>query len=350
MMSTSYQNIWAQIGLPITNGSAQIVTGLMAYVGPIFGAGVLAYLLIRLLIEAYTPNEATVLDFFKQIGLAAAIYTLISQQATFNYYVSGAVTGLTTRITAAIQGAFQGAGGAVTAATFDTLTDRSYALALLVYKQADWYDVSMGVVIGVYDIVTEGVIAAIFGIWFISSVSLSFIIAFGPLFIAGAFFPYTRRFFDGWVAAVVAAMLTQVFVLALLQLFLGIQTNLLTTTANAFTANAVDPGNSVPGIRNLCTSLGLTFVFFLLTGFALLLAKGISGGVAVSMPRVPIASYGRALASGGGGGGGPPGGGYRGPAGPAGPPGGGGSGSPIGAAAGLPPRQYAFNRTVGSAP
>ena len=142
MMSNSYQNIWAQIGLPITNGSAQIVTGLMAYVGPIFGAGVLAYLLIRLLIEAYTPNEATVLDFFKQIGLTAAIYTLISQQATFNYYVSGAVTGLTTRITAAIQGAFQGAGGAVTAATFDTLTDRSYALALLVYKQADWYKMS----------------------------------------------------------------------------------------------------------------------------------------------------------------------------------------------------------------
>ena len=92
----------------------------------------------------------------------------------------------------------------------------------------------------------------------------------------------------------------------------------------------------------------MTFVFLLLTGFALMLAKGISGGVAVSMPRVPIASYGRALASGGGGGG-PPGAGIwtdraRWP------PGGGGSGSPIGAAAGLPPRQYAFNRTVGSAP
>jgi type IV secretory pathway VirB6-like protein len=131
----------------------------------------------------------------------------------------------------------------------------------------------MGVVIGAYDIATESLIAVIFAIWFVSTISLNFVVAFGPLFIAAAFFPYTRRFFDGWVAAVVAAMLTQIFVVALLGLFLGIQSNALTTTAAAFNAGAADPGNSVPGIRNLCTSLGATFVFVLLVGFTLLLAK-----------------------------------------------------------------------------
>ncbi len=84
---------------------------------------------------------------------------------------------------------------------------------------------------------------------------MSFIIAFGPLFIAGAFFPYTRRFFDGWVQSLVAAMLTQIFVLALLQLFVAVQSNVLTAAANAH-GHCGRRGNSVPGVRDLCTASG----------------------------------------------------------------------------------------------
>ena len=66
--------------MPIQNGSAQIIAAIMAYLGPVFGASVLAYMLITLLIQAYEPNERTAQDLLKQIALAAAIFTLISCQ------------------------------------------------------------------------------------------------------------------------------------------------------------------------------------------------------------------------------------------------------------------------------
>ncbi len=142
-------------------------------------------------------------------------------------------------------------------------------------------------------------------------------------------------------------MLTQIFVVALLQLFVAVQSNVLTQlAANSTGAPAADAGDSIPGVRDLCTSVGMTLLFCVLTVFALMLAKGISGGVGIALPRVSIAGFGRSLVSGGGssravaGATGAPG--ASGASGPGGIPGGAGT-------AGLPPRQYAFNRTVGSA-
>ncbi len=57
VMSNAYANIWQNIALPIQNGSAQIIAAIMAYLGPVFQARVLAYMLITLLIQAYSRTS-----------------------------------------------------------------------------------------------------------------------------------------------------------------------------------------------------------------------------------------------------------------------------------------------------
>jgi type IV secretion system protein VirB6 len=344
-----FANLWNAIGLPIQNASQQIVAALMADVGAPFEACVGAYLLITLLIAMWTPGEESIMHFFRQVGIAAIIFTLITTQATFQYYVSGAAIGLTNATMRAIAGVF-GQGNPVTAASFDGIAVNCFALGLKVIKIMPWFSlktIPLSIVVVLYWFATSAAIALMFAGFLIANISMSFIIAFGPIFIALAFFPYTRRFFDGWVAAVVGAMLTQIFALALLALFTLTMDNLLQPLLAALTGAAADDGIIGTAMINLCEGVAIAAIFTLLIGFALWLAVNIAGTVGVQMPRVPISAFSRGGA----------GGSSAGSAGAAGAPGsagpGGGSGpAGVGGAspAGLPPRQYAFSRTVGSAP
>jgi type IV secretion system protein VirB6 len=347
-----FLNLWNAIGQPITNASGQIINAIQAEIGRPFQLCVIAFLLIQLMIAIWSPNEDAIMHFLRQIGLAAVIFTLITTNASFTYYVSGAAQWLTNTTMQAIGGIFGQGAANVTAATFDTISANCFGLGLKVIKVMPWYSlkvIPLSIVVILYWFATSAAILLMFVAFLIASVSMSFVIAFGPIFISMAFFPYTRRFFDGWVSAVVGAMLTQIFVLALLALFTLSMNQLLQPLINGITGAAAEEGGIIiTALQNLCLGAGIAAIFAVLIGFALKLAVTIAGTVGVQMPRVPISSFGRAPGALGGSGGG---GGYRGPAGPAGPGAGAGNAGAGGASAtGLPSRQYAFNRTVGSAP
>ena len=161
-----------------------------------------------------------------------------------------------------------------------------------------------------------------------------FLIAFGPVFVACYFFPFTRKFCDGWVRTVVAALVTQIFVAGLMSIFVLVITQFITQLS----ANMSGGGGGAPGgdimneVVNLLVMLAV-FVMFVFLGFYLSrLAQSISGGAHAAFARVPsLRNPFRGGDKGGGGGGGNRGGGGSGQA---------GSG-------GQAPRQYAFNKSVG---
>jgi type IV secretory pathway VirB6-like protein len=99
--------------------------------------------------------------------------------------------------------------------------------------------------------------------FFVASISMTFIISFGSLFIAGAFFPYTRRFFDGWAGAVVTAALTQIFVVTLLALFVVVQSNMLAALNDTVTGQATGDNAGVfeSAIRDLASALAMAAIF-----------------------------------------------------------------------------------------
>ena len=60
--------IWTGIALPIQNGTAQLINALMQWVGNPFKLGVVAYLVIILLIAAWSSDESAFQRFSSNSG------------------------------------------------------------------------------------------------------------------------------------------------------------------------------------------------------------------------------------------------------------------------------------------
>jgi type IV secretion system protein VirB6 len=338
--------IWTNIAQRIQNSTGQIINALMAWVGMPFQLCVAAYLIIILMIAAWSSDETAHQRFFRQVWLAAVIYTLASNATAFDYYVQGLVNGLTTSITNAIAGIFGGAGG-ITANSFDNIAVKMFAQGLQVMKQLSWsapvQSGLLGLAVIAYWFISLAAIFVIFLEFISSAIVTNFVTAFGPLFIALYFFPTTRMFFDGWLRCVVAGMLTQIFTVGWLAMFVTSLQGMMATMQTGITAAA---GSSVDDVATQIFTLilagFLVAIFATMTTISTLMAIRISGGFHAPLGNVtaPAPNSGhttnhsqqyQTLLSGGSGGDG----------------GGAGSGTNPG---GLPPRNYAFQRNVGAAP
>jgi type IV secretory pathway VirB6-like protein len=170
----------------------------------------------------------------------------------------------------------------------------------------------------------------------------NFVVAFGPLFIALFFFPAARMFFDGWLRCVVGCVLTNIFTIAWLVLFATILTGMLAK----MTAASVAGGGADDIVTQVVTMLlaaALVSFFAAMTTFSMVLAVRISGGVSMQLrasypsaggATAPSPSYGSGHSHSGGG---------QGSAAPS------HAGGPNAPGSVDQQREYAFNRSIGSA-
>jgi len=189
-------------------------------------------------------------------------------------------------------------------------------------------------------IVSVVIIGWLFLLFLLSDVILGFVISFGPLFIACYLFPFTRAFFDGWVRAVVAALLVKIFITALMTLFTVVMMTFVGTVTGTFSTtkgSGAVPGDIATEVVNL-VALAAVCSLFGFVGFEMSkLAQSIAGGAHArfqKLPSLPRFGGDRESESSRSSGGGT----QRQISGPA-----------SGAGAEPPPRQFAFDHTVGSA-
>jgi len=203
----------------------------------------------------------------------------------------------------------------------------------------------LGLAVVLYWFISLAAIMVIFMVYISSSVVTNFVVAFGPLFIACYFFPFTRKFFDGWLSCVVAGMLTQIFAVGWLALFITSLQGMMQTMTDGITASAGPAVNDVATQVFMLILAGfLVSIFSAMTTISALLAIRISGGVHASLANItapardlsPSYNHGNSPSSDGYGAAGS------------------GSPNPSGEPTGLAPsgssRAYAFQRSVGSAP
>jgi type IV secretory pathway VirB6-like protein len=339
-----FSAFWQAVAVRITDATAQLVAALMGWVGRPFQLCVVAYLIIMLLIAAWSSDETAFQRFFRQLWLAVIIYTLATSATAFNYYVTGLVNGLINDITRAIAGIFGGS-GAVTANSFDIAASKLFAVGATVFQGLPWYSPKawiLGFSILGYWALSGIALTVIYFVYLVSIVATNFVVAFGPLFIAMYFFPMTRLFFDGWLRCVVAGILMQIFTIGWLALFLTTLTALLATITTA--AHGGSGVNDIASqILALILAAALVSIFSTMTAFSALLAIRISSGAHAELAKLqapawmgggeayqllaaepPTRSGHTSVVTGTG-------------------------GDPFGASS-APPRQYAFNRTVGAAP
>lgn len=344
--SAAYQTVWDGIVTPFQTAMNGLVPGLMGVAGPWFKLCVGAYLLCSMLIAAWNPDEGAVLRLFRNVFLASVVYAIAFTMPAYNYYVVGLVHGTVAGMSAAVTGAFPAAAaGPLGAQSFDVLSDKIAFAGDLIEKNSPCClkGLEVGINISLSETVVQVAIFLLFAVYLVTSVVMIFVLGIAPMFVALYFFPFTRRYFDAWLGKVVAGMLSQIFIVALLSLLTGVMTNLLEHVAEV--ARAGTGGDAlVAAVKGFSKIIGVSFVFTVVAGVVVVLAYHIGGATAaVVLPRLPVIRAAQMLASAASSGqssssqqpGGSGGGGGVGPHGPA--------------PSGAPARNYAFNRHVGSA-
>lgn len=322
--------IWNALVLPIQTAETAIMDAMQGYVTTWFALAVSVYLMAALLRAALTPGEEGAAWFFRQLFLASVVYSLAAL-AAYSTYAVGLSTGLVTHVNAAIVGTFGGT--AITGpGSFDAMANNMIAVGAVTMKHVPWYAIVKG--IGMLLIVDFFIIAAIiaiglmFVLFMLSSVMLGFLLAFGPLFVACYMFPFTRQFFDGWLRTIVAAALTQIFIVGLSTLFSVVVAAVLLPITAALNGADGPGGDIFPELVSLLVLLVTCAIFVWLAFHVASLAQSIAGGAHAQFNRLPIPRLSVPFPSAGGGGG----------AGQASAGGGSGGG-----------RAYAFSRNVGGA-
>lgn len=341
--------LWTNIAVPIDAASAAMVAALMARIGPWFKLCVGAYLLITMLISAWSNDAEAAQRLFRSLFLASIIYTIAFTAPAFNYYVPQLVHGTTNALSTATANIFN-AGPPVTSNAYDIIGTRSYAIGLAVFKllpMNPFKSVPLGLCIVIYWWVSYWAIVIMFAVYLVSYVLGSFIMAFGPLFIPLYFFPFTRKYFDGWLSCVLCTLLVQVFTAALAAMFVFVIGLILALAATGLAGSrlaTVDGGIIIGELMMLIITALVCCIFAILAGVLVYVAVRITGGAHAELGKMQAPAW---MPSFGGGGNNPP------PPPPPPPPGGGhGGGSAQGADAGgsPPPRFHDFNRNVTSPP
>jgi type IV secretory pathway VirB6-like protein len=342
--------VWTNVAVPVDTGSAQMVAALMARVGPWFRLCVGAYLLIMMLIASWSEDADAIQRLFRSLFLAAIVYAIAFNAPTFDYYVTQLVHGTTNAVSTATA-SLSPTNGALplNADSFDIIMSRCFSIGLAVLKNLPinpLKSVPLGFCVVIYWFLSTFAVVIMYATYLISYVLGAFVMAFGPLFIPLYFFPFTRKYFDGWLSCVMTTILVQIFTAALASMFVFVVGTILNLAATGLAGNQlanVDGGVVIGEIMMLVATALICFVFSILSGSLVYVAVRITGGAHAELGKLRAPSW---MPSWGGGGMQQP----QQQTGPGGANGGsmhglGGSGT-----AGQPPRDHAFNRTVTSAP
>ncbi|MGZ5199208.1 MAG: type IV secretion system protein [Telluria sp.] len=160
----------------------------------------------------------------------------------------------------------------------------AYAMVVLGHGMAlmpvgGWLDILAGLVI----LVSNLVLMALVGIWgILAKVALTFVLAFGPLFISMLGFQPTAKFFDAWLGKVVNYMLLTVFMAAVTTFSMRIAGSFVTQITAV-----TDTSNSLSDAFGFAL---LSITLIVLTWQMPNIASGIAGGAAVSGPTGWVAA------------------------------------------------------------
>jgi hypothetical protein len=339
--------IWQNVAVPVDAATAGMVNALIAWVGTPFKLAVVAYLIIILMIAAWSSDETAFQKFFRQLWLAAIIYTLASNADAFNYYVTGVVHWVVNSIGVAIGNVFNHA-VPISGDGFDAIGSRAFSVGLAVFKNLPWYSwktIPLGLLVVAYWFLAFVAIVIMFSVYLVSYVATDFLIGIGPIFMALFFFPFTRQWFDGWLRNLMAGVLVQIFTVSLGAMFVAVIGVVLGQAATGLAGSQlgqVNGGVVIGEMMTLVVTALACLIFAILSGVLVIVAANIAGGIHAELGIIRAPTWpgsGRDAA----------------PAAPATNPGNpsasSGTGTPSGpTGSGAPSREYAFNRSVGSAP
>lgn len=285
-----FQSIFASVILPLS-------TALESGIGPLVEAArplalALAVLWVategvKLAYGAASVN-GSIGEWLKTVGFIGLLAsTAIYMQFISNLFLHVIPDGFTSMIGA----------GASPAAGLDHILNSALSRAIDTYNSIGWLSmgaIPLGIGIIVFMAIAVAAVGFTFFCYIISVITVVTAIYIGPIFVALAALPATRKYAAGWLSVVVGAVVAQCLSLAILMLLSAAEGTALATDAASYATT----GNGLimfMGLLRLGLLLVLCAAIILRTPA---MAYAIAGGVYSSTSTAAAATFGAAASAG----------------------------------------------------
>ncbi|MBY5435641.1 type IV secretion system protein [Rhizobium leguminosarum] len=244
----------------ISSGTSNIANWVS---GPLTAALTLYVVLYGYLVLRGSVQEP-ILEFAFRAMKLAIIVMLVRNASEYQTYVTSIFfETLPREISQALN-----SGTAPSASTFDSLLDKGQKCAYEIWSRASW---PVDIVTGIGGMMVIGASFIVAAIGYIVSLyarlALAIVLAIGPIFIALAMFPTTRRFTESWIGQLANFVILQVLVVAIGSL-------LITCIDTTFAAIESYTDVLMRPIALCAICLAALYVFYQLPGIASALAAG----------------------------------------------------------------------------
>jgi type IV secretion system protein VirB6 len=224
----------------------------------------------------------------KDFAVAACVIVVL-QAGQYTQYISNLfLTGVPNTVGAALGGTTN------PAAALDLVIDTVVQGAAVAYLALPWalMSIPLGIAIIVVVIVAMVSVAFSFGVYMIAAILNVAAVVVGPVFLALAVLPATRKYAVGWVNALIAGCVCQLLALAIIQLMSGAELTMIKTLL------AASPPDSSGGSLELIWGLGECGMLLALTTLVVKkipdLSQAIAGGVYHGSAGLQAATFGAA--------------------------------------------------------
>ena len=244
----------------ISSGTSNIANWIS---GPLTAALTLYVVLYGYLVLRGSVHEP-ILEFAFRAMKLAIIVMLVRNAGEYQTYVTNIFfEALPREISQALN-----SGAAPSASTFDSLLDKGQKCAREIWSRSTW---PVDIVTGIGGMMAIGASFTVAAIGYIVSLyarlALAIVLAIGPIFVALAMFPSTRRFTESWIGQLANFVILQVLVVAIGSL-------LVTCIDTTFTAIEGYTDVLMRPVALCAICLAALYVFYQLPGIASALAAG----------------------------------------------------------------------------
>jgi type IV secretory pathway VirB6-like protein len=232
-----FQTLYDGLLTPVITQMMAMMAPMSAAMQPVALIGISIWLCFA--IWDYASGAKTLTAIGRQAFQVVMFYTLIWAGSYTQYVVTLFLHALPDTISAAL------GGNAQPMALLDDLCGQAFIDAAQVYQAIPAYSfkgaiLSVGVILFV--VCALCCVGFVFFVTATSAVIMVLVLAVGPVFMAAATIPWTRRYTSGWLSVLVGGAVTQLLGLALIRLMVGAAAALMqqfATTAQDTNSNSI---------------------------------------------------------------------------------------------------------------
>lgn len=234
--------------------------------------------------DVMRPSGDPLKPFLRRVVRAAVVLAAVTATTYSTVFANELLNDIPNGVSQALANAT--GGQQVTANAFDQLWGSAWAAGDEVYKNIGAYSlkgVALTILVGLYWIAAIVAVGIAFLVYLLSHLMLGAAIALGPFFVAMFLSDYARKFFEGWFAVCLALVVTQVLVVTLLALLIGVENEIVREIA-ASGATAGVNANDVPAELHYLLEAGacyalLAFLATQIPSFASRIMNGVAPDV-----------------------------------------------------------------------